>query len=662
MITTPAQLFTTCVLLVALAGCTFKQPEAVYNQPVTNDEFWIGDVGPTGPIFSGPQQYPFICIGYREDLGQPLIDNQDGIGNAVFRETIIGPWIYGKPIGYSRNCSIKTRVEYYYFSTKKKAFLPLKNQTKVPADVERITINNNEINFVVRVERGTINRFFYSIAMLAPHAESLASPQSLNNSAWNGKLVYKFRGGVGIGHWQGRSRMNKGHALHYASLKRGYAIAFSSGSSTATHYNLQLAEETAVMVKQHFVATYGEPDYTIGIGGSGGAIQQYIIAQNRPGFLDGAIPQLSYPDMVTQISHVADCDLLERYFDHKYQAAPDSKWGDWLFRAKIVGLNANGTALKSAKLDNPYAPAPGASTCSRSWRGQVQTVMNPYLSHPAYQKALDIFRYPDEVKQNIKWTYWNDLANIYPQDENGIAKSTWDNVGVQYGLQALRDGNLNVEEFLELNACVGSWKPPHEMQAGDYPWNPLADPESIDPWDQSNMQLNADCSNGTPAPRSRASIDAITAAFESGHVFLGRINIPVIDVRWYLDPALDIHHSLGSFSARSRINHKGNANNQVIWVAECDEIDPETLHRLCSYDPSGNALDVMNQWLTSGRPAQAVDSCFDAEGKSIYAGHDAWDGILNSNSKGKCSHLFPVYPTARMIAGENITGDTQACK
>ncbi|HZY04528.1 MAG TPA: DUF6351 family protein, partial [Anaeromyxobacteraceae bacterium] len=32
--------------------------------------FWIGDTGPTGPIFSGPQQYPFICTTFENGLGQ----------------------------------------------------------------------------------------------------------------------------------------------------------------------------------------------------------------------------------------------------------------------------------------------------------------------------------------------------------------------------------------------------------------------------------------------------------------------------------------------------------------------------------------------------------------------------------------------------------------
>jgi hypothetical protein len=41
------------------------------------------------------------------------------------------------------------------------------------------------------------------------------------------------------------------------------------------------------------------PYYTVGVGGSGGAIQQYVFGQNHPGLLDAAIPQYSYSDMIT---------------------------------------------------------------------------------------------------------------------------------------------------------------------------------------------------------------------------------------------------------------------------------------------------------------------------------------------------------------------------
>ena len=89
----------------------------------------------------------------------------------------------------------------------------------------------------------------------------------------------------------------------------------SSGTRTSTHYNLELGGETALMTKEEFVERYGPPLYTVGVGGSGGAIQQYVYGQNHPGLLDAGIPQYSYPDMVTQTIHIGDCELLERYMD-----------------------------------------------------------------------------------------------------------------------------------------------------------------------------------------------------------------------------------------------------------------------------------------------------------------------------------------------------------
>ncbi len=61
--------------------------------------------------------------------------------------------------------------------------------------------------------------------------------------------------------------------------------------------------------------SFGVPDHTIGVGGSGGSIQQHLIAQNYPGLLDGIIPGASYPDPVTLVGPVTDCSLLNRAFE-----------------------------------------------------------------------------------------------------------------------------------------------------------------------------------------------------------------------------------------------------------------------------------------------------------------------------------------------------------
>ena len=50
------------------------------------------------------------------------------------------------------------------------------------------------------------------------------------------------------------------------------------------------------------------------------------------------------------------------------------------------------------------------------------------------------------------------------------------------------------------------------------------------------------------------------AAYESGLVFRGKLDIPVIDWRHYLEPFLDMHNSHQSFASRQRLlNYDGDA-------------------------------------------------------------------------------------------------------
>src|SRR5690606_9576008 len=264
--------------------------------------------------------------------GRPIGENRHGTGNAGYA-------VDGNPasgvVGYSENCSIATRVDYFYYNGSDfRPFDPATGFASPPADLQLIPVGGAMKPFVVRVETGTLNRFLYTIAMLAPVPESTATPATLDNSAWNGKLVYWLRGGVGIGHLQGEAAWHGGlwsaeRQLFPGLLAQGYAVVTSSGNETGVHYNLRLAEETALMVKQHFVDTYGEPIYTVGIGGSGGAIQQYVFAQNNRNILDAGIPTHSYPDMITQAIYVGDCNLLEQYFLEEVVRDPSSMWATW---------------------------------------------------------------------------------------------------------------------------------------------------------------------------------------------------------------------------------------------------------------------------------------------------------------------------------------------
>lgn len=596
----------------------------------------------TGPVFSGPHQYPFVCTVQTSGLGQPLVDN-DTTGIPVSNPS-------GQVVGYSRDCSIEPNIEYVYKSTDG-TFKPYTLGGGKPADMTKTTtMDGLTVNYIVRWEQGTINRFIYSIAMLAPFD---TSPKDLNRRAWNGKLIYHFDGGVGIGHSQGVP--SNSTMLYDPGLSRGYAVAYSTGTATGTHYNLVLGGETALMVKERFVELYDVPIYTVGLGGSGGGIQQYIYPQNNPGLIDAAIPQYSYPDMVTQAVHIGDCELLEYYMDVLDKADP--LWKTWTNRTLVEGLNASNTVI------NPYTGAAGATECVIGWRGLSPLCLNPHYGSAPNQESY----HPQSDIAAIEWTHFADLVNIFGVDKDGYARRYWDNVGVQYGLEAVAAGQITPDEFLNLNATIGGWKKEADMVQEGSPFYPpgVIDFSNWDPWSARN-QIFSPNPLPSPAPRTEGNLDAMRAAYRSGLVFMGDIDIPMIDWRHYLEDELNMHNSRQSFAARQRLRdgRRGNSDNQVIWF---------TAHvGSALFDQTPEALEVMDEWMMNilsnpsggvagNKPPQAVDSCFDAAGNKIAAGEDVWDGILDSNPEGACAKLFPIYGNSRTVAGGPFKGSIFKC-
>jgi hypothetical protein len=595
----------------------------------------------TGPVFSGPHQHPFVCSVQRHDLGQPIVDNASE-GFPVFAG--------GDIIGYSKDCSAETLVEYVYMSTAG-AFKPYDLGGDRPSDMaQTTTLDGLTVDYIVRWERGTINRFIYSLAMLAPFD---SSPDDLDRSAWNGKLIYYFQGGVAIGHTQGDpsgSRM-----LYHDGLSRGYAVAYSTGTKTGTHYNLVLGGETALMVKERFVELYDVPVYTVSVGGSGGGIQQYVYGQNHKGLIDAAIPQYSYPDMVTQAIHVGDCELLEFYMDVLDAANP--RWQTWSNRTLLEGLNASDTVF------NPYTQVPGASECVMGWRGLSPLALNPWFGYAQDQELYQ----PPEAVAAIEWSHFGDLVNIFGVAGDGFAKNYWDNVGVQYGLSAVASGEITPDEFLRLNATVGGWKNEPDMVQEGCPFFPpgCSDPSTWDPWSYRNQVFSMD-GGLTPAPRVAGNLDAMQAAYESGLVFVGDIDIPIIDWRHYREDVLDMHNAHQSFASRQRIrDFQGSSDNQVIWFTDIGPGGSE-------FDQTPEALAVIDAWMGNiqanpgagvggNKPPRAVDRCFNADGSEFAAGDDVWDGILDGDPAGACTQRFPLYSTSRIVAGGPFKGSIFKC-
>ena len=418
-------------------------------------------------------------------------------------------------------------------------------------------------------------------------------------------------------------------------LQMGYAVIYSTGTRTNTHYNLQLGGETAIMVKDRFVSAYAEPEYTVAVGGSGGAIQQYVYGQNHPGLIDAGVPQYSYPDMVTQTIHVGDCELLERWLDSKVLADPLSMWRTWVNRTLIEGLNSSAVIPNPYAPVMPYMPTPGSTECINGWRGLSPLALNPHFgTAPGYNPA---------VHGPVEWTHWADLVNIYGTDETGFARSPWDNVGVQYGLAAVRSGAITPAQFLDLNANVGSWKRSADMVQEGCPYiAALCATEPPDVWSARNMQLSPD-GGATPAPRREGDQKAQYAAYRSGMVFRGKLDIPVIDWRHYLEPFLDMHNSHQSFAARQRLlNYDGRCVEPADLVhgrarAGCAgrAVRPDTAgaprarplageHRR----PSGAGGRRQQASRTRWTPASTWTA------RCSHRGRDVWDGILDRRPEG----------------------------
>lgn len=608
-----------------------------------------------GPMFSGPHQYPFVCTTVSELGKQPLVDTDGDEGFPVYDDN-------DQQIGLSRDCGIEPYTEYWYRTTGNQ-YKPLPEGDSRPADMATTTLmDGREVDFVVRWERGTINRFIYSIAMLAEAGEE---PGSLDTSLWNGRLMYRFQGGVGIGHTQGSMDYNR-RALQPDVLGQGYAIIYSTGTRMSEHYNMQVGGETALMVKERFVEEYGEPLYTVGLGASGGAIQQYVYAQNHPGLIDAAIPVQSYPDMVTQTIHIGDCELLEHYMDVTDQDNP--KWATTTNRTWLVGLNATDDVpdpLYDAKQLLGYGGAPGSTECVESWRGLTPLTMNPYYGQADNQDQMQ----PPGLMATVNWSHYDDLRNIYGLDGDGYPNTLFDNVGVQYGLQALLDGNITEEEFLALNEQVGGWKDQKDMVQEGFPFlysqeDVMGDPSLFDPWSRRNMTLSED--PAVPAPRTQGSLEAMNGAYTSGMVFHGDSGgIPIIDWRPYLEHELDMHNVHQSFVVRQRMeDFAGHADNQVIWFTDAR---PEE-----DFSHVPLALEVIEDWMANiranpdqsvadNRPALARDSCFATDGTLIARGDDVWDGALDDAPAGACTSEFPIYTTSRIVAGAPTEGDVFKC-
>jgi hypothetical protein len=518
-----------------------------------------------GPVFSGAHQTPFYC-------------ETDAAG--------LGP-------SQGEDCFATTQVVYRYRRTDG-TFASLADPADRPADLATVTIAGQTVPFIVRLERGVINRGIYEIAAI--HDGSDPSPRR-DESTWNGKLVMTFGGGCNVGYHQGNATAG---VLDATALSRGFAVVSNSLLVNETNCNPVLAAETAAMTKERLIEVYGPVRHTIGLGGSGGAIMQYTITHGYPGILDGLLPVVSYADAVSNAGP-ADCALLVRYLATPTGSSLTPSQRQAIGGHQLFGVCNAWVATFADRID--------------ATRGCPSIIPAETIYHPVTNPTGVRCALADHL-----------IKQIGADPDTGFARATFDNTGVQYGLGALEAGVIDIDEFLDLNANMGGFDADGVMQAA----RSVGDPVGIENAYRSGL-------------------------ITSGHG--GLAATPTIDLRAYTDFAgfgafADIHTSFWSVAMHERLVRDGvDPTLHSRWIFQSNDGSriPAALDAMDSW------LDALAADTGRGTPAQkaarnrpeaAAPGCWPTAGGSKVTDLDA------------CyTAPFTYTGDLRTVAGAPITSD-----
>ncbi len=548
-----------------------------------------------GPVFSGPQVQPWVC----QDTA---VDEQ---------------------------CNEPVTYEYEYMPEGGSGLRPY-DEADPPSDVAATTTDEgNEVPFIVRVETGYQDRDQYSIAILYDPAKPFApwDPQK----GFNHKLLITHGASCGIDHQSGTAPSVTGDTVGVpgvgggtssptVALGRGFAVMSTALNNAGHNCNLVTQAESLVMAKERVVEQYGPIRYTIGTGCSGGSLTQQQVANAYPGIYQGILPQCSFPDAWSTGQQLVDYHLVRLYLENPGRWAPGVIWTP----DQIAAVEGHPNHVNAITLDSIYWTSLGDPT-------------NPCAG------VTDEQRYePDTNPGGTRCTLADVMINALgprtpeqwgPQEQalgHGFAGLPLDNVGVQYGLEALRTGAISPAQFVDLNAEVGGG--------------------TID---------------SIPTPeRFAASQPALANSYRTGGVNTASNldRVAIIDLRGP-DPGA-FHDAYRSFAIRARLEREhGTFANQVIWYGQAPLIgDP-------SYTTKG--LLAMDRWLAAvdedGRDVPLAQKIIDDRPEDIQDRCSQIDGVEAIAVPGlgavcETDAVRTKYGTPRTVAGEAISTDQQKCQ
>ncbi len=534
-----------------------------------------------GPVFSGPQLQPWKC----------------------------------EPGARDRKCNQRPTYSYLYKSSNPaKPGFQTYNPQAPPSDVAMTTTDQGvTVPFVVRVETGYMDRDQYQITVLYQPGKrwSTFSPQR----QFNHKLLILHGASCGVDYGAGNAPGTTGDPAGDYALSKGFMTMSTALDNSGHNCNLPLQAESLVMAKEYVIKHYGTLRYTIGTGCSGGSLAQYWISNAYPGVYQGILPTCSFPDAWSTASQFLDYHLLLSYF------TTPTRWG-------------LGVAWLPTQMDDVLGGPDGVQNAEVS--DQAQFHVSVPTDPCGGTTSADRYN-PTTNPGGIRCTIQDAAVNVFGPEPSalwsanekkvghGFVRPPIDNVGVQYGLDALRAGEISPAQFVDLNQKIGG--------------------------------LNID-TQPTPARISSAGSPALKRAYRSGMINeTNNLNqTAIIDCRGP-NPGI-FHDAYRAFAVRARLDRQfGTHANQLIWEG------PEPLE--ADKDCELNSFIAMDSWLSaiardhshSSLPRKVIRD------KPAGLSDECWDGAGKKLSSGLCpAGVVPVYGTPRTVAGDPLTTDANKCQ
>lgn len=532
-----------------------------------------------GPVFSGPQVQPWQCQSTATDS----------------------------------QCNEPATYTYEYKSTSGQ--FSTYDPGNPPSDVANATTDQGKtVPYIVRVEKGYQDRDQYAIAVLYDPSKPWEAwdPQQ----QWNHKLLITHGASCGIEHQSGSAP----DVVDDAALSRGFAVMSTALDNAGHNCSIVTQAESLVMAKERLVEQYGDIRYTIGTGCSGGSLTQQQVANAYPGIYQGILPQCSFPDSWSTGQQLVDYHLDRLYLEDPSKWAPGVVWTP----EQIAAVEGHPNHVNSVVFDTVYwtslgVPDDGCPGVPADQNYNAQTNPNGVRCTLA-DYMINVFG----PRPSNVW--------IAPEQQvgHGFAGLPLDNVGVQYGLEALKNGTITTEQFVDLNQKIGG---------GDIDINP------------------------TPQ-RLQADQPALTYAYKSGAVNTTNNldQVAIIDLRGP-DPGA-FHDAYRSWAIRARLEREhGTYANDVIWFGETPLLgDPNwTTDGLVAMDrwlagvEADHAPGSLAAKIVRDRPSDVNDRCSNIDGVEAIT-------VPGIGQVCQLKEAQTRFGTPHTVAGESVATDSNKCQ